>query len=211
MKFGINIFIYCFIMFTFTSCVSSFYITKCSVKYTNGCVNDNDCLDTYSCINHECSLSSVSPVPAPQPSPSSGSINIKVVSGNKATLTYFTDTVFQCVDRIPSGNALAVNPLLLGFTEQEWSQKFVNAPSSDIPWCNKQLKVTVGTKSFTGVIIDTCDPVGNPFSDPNTGLSIGGKCDYPDAIDLYGPNGLAFLQSINNDDFYQGPLQWELV
>jgi hypothetical protein len=39
---------------------------------------------------------------------------------------------------------------------------------------------------------------------------MGGKCDYPDAIDLYGSNGLAFLQSITGDDFYQGELIWSL-
>jgi hypothetical protein len=129
-----------------------------------------------------------------------------------ATLTYFTDTTTQCYgESIPPGNALAVNPLLLGFTASDWTNRFSNADSASIPWCGRQLSVTVNGRTFTGTIIDTCDPVGSPFPDPNTGVSIGGKCDYVDAIDLYGQAGLDFLQAVAGDDFYQGPLQWELI
>jgi hypothetical protein len=138
---------------------------------------------------------------------------IPITSGFSGTITHFNDTQFQCVSKAPTGNALAINPKLLGFTEEEWKTLWQNigpAEANQIPWCGQQLKVTVGDKSFTGTIIDTCDPTGNPFTDPVTGQTMGGKCDYPDAIDLYGPNGLAFLKSINNDDFYQGALSWSL-
>ena len=138
---------------------------------------------------------------------------IPITSGFSGTVTYFNDTQFQCVSEAPSGNALAVNPKLLGFTEEDWTTLWQNlgpAEADQIPWCGRQLTLNVGDKSFTGTIIDTCDPTGNEFTDPVTGQTMGGKCDYPDAIDLYGPEGLAFLQDISGDDFYQGELTWSL-
>ena len=138
---------------------------------------------------------------------------IPIDSGFSGTITYFNDTQFQCVSEAPSGNALAINPKLLGFTEEDWTTLWQNlgpAEADQIPWCGRQLTVTVGEKSFTGTIIDTCDPTGNEFVDPVTGQTMGGKCDYPDAIDLYGPEGLAFLEEISGDDFYQGELSWSL-
>jgi hypothetical protein len=82
---------------------------------------------------------------------------IPIVSGTSAVLTYFTDTVFQCITGQPSGNAMAINPLLLGFTAADWTNLYVNADPSAIPWCGKTMTITVNGKSFTGKIIDTCD------------------------------------------------------
>jgi hypothetical protein len=148
----------------------------------------------------------------PSPLPNS-SFGIPVVSGTTATLTYFTDTTTQCYGTaIPVGPGLAINPLLLGFTEAQWTGLYSSASASGIPWCGLTLSVTANGQTFTGTIIDTCDPVGNPFPDPTTGQPIGGKCDYPDVIDLYGDTGLAFLNNITGgNDFYDGELVWELV
>jgi hypothetical protein len=137
---------------------------------------------------------------------------IKVRYGKNATLTYFTDTVFQCISSSPIDNAIAVNPLLLGFTLQEWNDKYAKADPSVIPWCGRKMEVVVKNQKFTGTIIDTCNPGGNgAFQDPNTGLIIGGKCDYENVIDLYGNNGLEFLQSTVGDNFYQGEVLWRLL
>ena len=135
--------------------------------------------------------------------------NIPITFGNSATITYFTDTVFQCISGNPTGNAMAINPLLLGFTENDWTSLYVNADSKNIPWCGLTMTITINGKSFTGMIIDTCDPVGNTFVDPNTGQMIGGKCDYVNVIDLYGNSGLLFLKNVTNgNDFYQGTVSW---
>lgn len=137
---------------------------------------------------------------------------IKIKSGTNATLTYFTDTVFQCISGIPNYNSMAVNPLLLGFTLKEWNDKYSNANANLIPWCGKKMEIIVNNKRFVGTIIDTCDPGGNgAFIDPNTGLIIGGKCDYTNVIDLYGDKGLEFLKNTVGDDFYQGKLTWRLL
>jgi hypothetical protein len=125
----------------------------------------------------------------------------------------FTDTVFQCITGQPSENALAINPLLLGFTEEDWNNLYKDADPEAIPWCGKNLTVTVNGESFTGTIIDTCDPVGNQFPDPNTGEIIGGKCDFVNAIDLFGQPGLDFLNKLNGDNFFDGTngnLTWTL-
>lgn len=138
---------------------------------------------------------------------------IPITFGNKATVTFFSDTIFQCLSGQPTGNALAINPLLLGFTADDWTNLYANADPSSIPWCGKTLTLVLNGQTFSGEIIDTCDPTGsNPFTDPNTGKIIGGKCDYPDVIDLYGDAGLAFLKKVTNgDDFYQGNLSWEII
>jgi len=136
---------------------------------------------------------------------------IPITSGDSAVITYFTDTVFQCISGQPSGNALAVNPLLLGFTESDWNNLYVDADSSVIPWCGKTITIIVNGQSFSGEIIDTCDPTGNQFTDPNTGELIGGRCDYNNALDLYGQPGLDFLNKITNgNDFYDGNLTWTI-
>ena len=136
--------------------------------------------------------------------------DIPITSGRNATLTYFTDTVTQCYGGdIPPGNGLAVNPLLLGFTLSDWNDKYSNADPNIIPWCGKMMNVTVNGKTYIGRIIDTCNPGDEGvFIDPNTGLVIGGKCDYTNVIDLYGEAGLSFLQDTVGDDFYQGSLEW---
>jgi hypothetical protein len=136
---------------------------------------------------------------------------IRIDSGFTGTLTYFTGSVFQCIDGQPVGNAVAVNPLLLGFTEQEWKDYWMGTNNtSSIPWCGKTLTVIANGKTFVGTIIDTCDPVGNPFIDPVTGQTGGGKCGYDDAIDLYGDAGKAFINSVNGDNFYHGDLIWSI-
>jgi hypothetical protein len=135
---------------------------------------------------------------------------IPIKSGTRATLTYFTDTVTQCYgSNIPPGNGLAINPLLLGFTLADWDTQYAYANANAIPWCGKRMNVTVNGKTYSGTIIDTCNPSDDgAFLDPNTGLLIGGKCDYTNVIDLYGNNGLKFLQNTVGDDFYQGDLTW---
>jgi hypothetical protein len=154
-------------------------------------------------------LSSTSEVVIPTGVP----VIIPIISGFSGSVTYFNDTQFQCVSEAPSDNALAINPKLLGFTEEDWTTLWQNigpVESNQIPWCGRQLTLIVGDKSFTGTVIHTCYPTGNEFTDPVTGQTIGGKCDYPDAIELYGANGLAFLQDITGDDLYQGELSWSL-
>jgi len=149
--------------------------------------------------------------PVPKIKPKSGGL-IPIISGKTATLTYFTDSTTQCYgSNIPVGNAMAVNPLLLGFTTDDWINRFSNVEANKIPWCGKTMKVTVNGRNFTGTIIDTCDPVGNQFTDPVTGETIGGKCDYSNVIDLYGETGRSFLQDTVGDDFYQGDLDWEII
>ena len=133
-------------------------------------------------------------------------------SGNTATLTYFTDTVFQCVGQIPDYPAVAVNPLLLGFTLDDWNTKYSGASPDKIPWCNRLMKFEVNDVTFTARIIDTCNPGDTgAFIDPNTGKIIGGKCDYTDVIDLYGESGRQFLQNVVGDDFYRGEVKWEIL
>jgi hypothetical protein len=137
---------------------------------------------------------------------------IKVKSGTNATLTYFKDTVFQCISGIPKYNSMAVNPLLLGFTLKDWNNKYANANQNLIPWCGKKMEIIVNNKKFIGTIIDTCDPGNNgAFIDPNTGQIIGGKCDYTNVIDLYSDKGLEFLKTAVGDDFYQGKLTWRIL
>lgn len=139
-------------------------------------------------------------------------IGIPIRMGEVATLTYFTDTTTQCFgENIPTGNGVAINPLLLGFTEQDWETKYKNTASNNIPWCGKTLTLRVRGYTFNAIIIDTCSPTDTSFSDPNTGEIIGGKCDYTNVIDLYGQRGLDFLRLISGgDDFYQGPLEWSI-
>jgi hypothetical protein len=137
--------------------------------------------------------------------------DIPKVIGDKATLTYFTDTVFQCTSDTPEFG-LAVNPLLLGFTVEDWNNNFANASPSKIPWCGKKMKVTVNNKTFIGEIIDTCNPgTGGEFTDPNTGEIIGGSCGYNDVIDFHGQRGLEFLRDAVGDDFYKGDVMWEIL
>lgn len=135
---------------------------------------------------------------------------IPITTGKTATLTYFTDTVTQCYGgNIPPGNGLAINPLLLGFTLNDWNTKYANADPNIIPWCGKMMNVTVNGRTYVGRVIDTCNPGDDgAFIDPNTGLVIGGKCDYVNVIDLYSTAGLNFLQNTVGDDFYQGNVEW---
>jgi hypothetical protein len=155
-----------------------------------------------------------SPIPSSPVQSTAGPIvdsSIPITFGTQATLTYFTDSTTQCYgSNIPPGNGIAINPLLLGFSTSDWTNKYVNADPSQIPWCGKQMSITVKGQTFTGLIIDSCNPEGNPFTDPITGQLIGGKCDYDNVIDLYGQPGLAFLQSVVGDDFYQGAVQWQI-
>lgn len=137
---------------------------------------------------------------------------IPITSGKEATLTYFVDSTTQCYgENIPNGNGVAINPLLLGFTEDDWTSEFSGASPSEIPWCGKTLLLTVNGMSFSAIIIDTCDPVGNIFADPVTGQPIGGKCDYTNVIDLYGESGRQFLQNAVGDDFFSGEVEWSII
>jgi hypothetical protein len=71
------------------------------------------------------------------------------------------------------------------------------------------MNVTVNGNTYVARIIDTCSPSdGGSFVDPITGQIIGSKCDYTNVIDLYGGDGLSFLQDTVGDDFYQGSLEW---
>lgn len=139
-----------------------------------------------------------------------------ITSGHHATLTYFTDSETQCYGSdIPHGNGLAINPLLLGISESEWVENYQNADPKNIWYCGLFITLHVKNRTFRGRIIDTCDPVGNPFVDSD-GIILGGKCDYTNAIDLYqsiptGSFGLEFLNNITNgDDFYQGKVYWKI-
>jgi len=146
------------------------------------------------------------------PTMSGNMTGIPKKSGNTATLTYFTDTVFQCVGEIPDYPAVAVNPLLLGFTLDDWNTKYAGASPDKIPWCNRLMKFEINDVTFTARIIDTCNPGDTgAFVDPNTGKIIGGKCDYVDVIDLYGESGRQFLQNVVGDDFYRGEVKWEIL
>jgi hypothetical protein len=141
--------------------------------------------------------------------------NIPITFGDYATITYFTDSIFQCISGQPIGNAVAINPLLLGFTINDWNNLYKNADPSKIPWCNKTLTLTVNGETFKARIIDTCNPTNDPsdsFIDPKTGKIIGGPCNYQNTIDIYGENGLAFLNKISNgDDFYNGNgISWSI-
>jgi hypothetical protein len=143
----------------------------------------------------------------PRPIITSTLKNIPITSGNSATITYFTDSIFQCISGQPIGNAVAINPLLLGFTINDWNNLYKNADPSKIPWCNKTLILTVNGETFNATIIDTCNPTNDPslLLDPKTNQIIGGPCDYNNVIDLHGENGLKFLNKISNgDDFYNG-------
>lgn len=148
-------------------------------------------------------------IPTGTPSPNT---TIPKTEGVGATLTYFTDNTTQCFgSNIPSGNGAAVNPLLLGFTIEDWTSKYSSANPADIPWCGKTITVKVKGKTFEATIIDTCSITDNPFPDPITGDPIGGKCGYENVIDLYGQPGLQFLQSVAGDDFYQGnDIEWSI-
>jgi hypothetical protein len=130
---------------------------------------------------------------------------IRISSGNRATLTYFTDTSLQCGSYSSGQLIAAVNPKLLGVTDEEWLTLYANASPENIPWCNKQLKVVIDSVEYIYTIGDTCDPVGPT---PQTPFA-GGKCDYDDVIDLW--NGRDFLVSKFGDDFYQGNIEWELL
>jgi len=138
---------------------------------------------------------------APSPSPSNGG---KSVSGTRATLTQFTDTQLQCGNYQLGEAVAAINPRLLGVTDDDWLKLYSNADPSNIPWCNKKLTLTINGVVYTYTIGDTCDPVGPTAQNPNAG----GKCDYDDVIDLwYGQN---FLKNIYRDDFYQGNVEWKI-
>lgn len=151
------------------------------------------------------------PTNTPTNTPTSTPTDIPFTTGKTATLTYFTDTVTQCYGGdIPSGNGLAINPLLLGFTLNDWNTKYANTNPDNIPWCGKMMNVTVNGSTFVGRIIDTCNPSDDSgaFIDPKTGEIIGGKCDYDNVIDLYGEAGLSFLRGTVGDDFYRGNVDW---
>ena len=187
------------------------------------CVTFNDCSDDLICTNNKCATSKsvVTPVPTPKgtgvtPVPTQTAISpvptavpvlsgIPITFGNSATLTNFNDISTQCYGtNIPSGNGIAVNPLLLGFTKLQWDTIYVNASPSDIPWCGKKMTITVNSKVFVGTVIDTCQPT-----------SLGGApiCDYENTIDLYTggtSQGAQFIKSVNGDNFYQGALTWSI-
>lgn len=146
--------------------------------------------------------------PTPTATPTLGG-SIPISSGTTATLTYFIDGTTQCFgSAIPSGNGCAVNPLLLGYTENQWTTLYKNASPNSIPWCGKSLTLTVNGASWTCTIIDTCDPVGNPFN--SNGQIVGQKCNYENVIDLYGQAGTNFLLQNVGDDFFQGNVQWSI-
>ena len=145
------------------------------------------------------------PTPTETAIPTPTETAIPIISGNSATLTIFNDISTQCYNtNIPSGNGVAVNPLLLGFTTLQWDTIYANADPSVIPWCGKTMTITVNSKTFVGTIIDTCDI---------DGAGGGAPCDYNNVIDLYTggtSQGAQFINSINGDDFYQGPLTWTI-
>lgn len=128
-----------------------------------------------------------------------------ITSGNRATLTYFDDQQLQCGTYSSNDLIVAINPKLLGVTDDQWLSLYANADPKDIPWCNRKLKIILNFVEYTFTIGDTCDPVGPT---PQTPFA-GGKCDYDDVIDFW--NGNNFLVSLYGDNFYQGDVQWELI
>ena len=137
----------------------------------------------------------------PQQQPSSkqpsGSQEIRW-SGNTATLTWFNDGQVQCfkASDMPPGPRFAVNPILLGFTANDFSTRFSNVQPHQIPWCGKHIKLTVNGKSTEGTIVDTCNPA---------------NCDYTNVIDLLGTTGRDWLKGAVGDDFYRGNVQWSIT
>jgi hypothetical protein len=171
------------------------------------CTTCNDCDGDLVCIDGECAEDT--PLPDPEPSPSPSPVpdsDIPVTSGSRATLTYFDDNTFECIGQvIPPEFSVAVNPLLLGYT----AEFYQNLGGSTPPWCGKSLTLSVNGASFTGIVIDTCNPLDSgTFPDPLTGEPIGGKCGYDDVIDLYGEVGRQFLIDNVGDDFFQGNVDW---
>ena len=172
------------------------------------CQNDNQCSDVLTCNSGVCGgESSDSPTDDQRPS-----TDIPVSSGDKATITAFDDTVFECTSGPITEPALAVNPLLLGFTAQEYAD--FNDQGVTPPWCGMKITLTVNGKSFTGRVIDTCNPLdGEGFPDPETGESIGVKCDFEDVLDIYqNEAGQKFLDEALGDDFFgpSGDVQWSI-
>lgn len=97
----------------------------------------------------------VTPTSTPTAIPTTGG-SIPISSGTSATLTRFDDNVTQCFgSNVPAGNGCAVNPLLLGFTENQWTTLYKNASPNQIDWCGKQLTLTVNGASWTCTIIDS--------------------------------------------------------
>jgi hypothetical protein len=128
-----------------------------------------------------------------------------ITSGNRATLTRYNDIVMQCGTYVQGELIAAVNPLLLGITEREWLDFYANADPSNVPWCNRQMVLTIRNVEYTFTIGDTCDPVGPTPTTPFAGK----KCDYTDVIDIW--NGEEFLTTLFGDDFYQGEVEWRIL
>ena len=137
--------------------------------------------------------------PQEQPSPPTTTQSPNQIrwKGNTATLTWFNDGQVQCFkfDEMPSGPRFAVNPILLGFTANDFFQRYSNVQPNQIPWCGKRIKLTVKGKTTVGTIVDTCNP---------------SNCDYQNVIDLLGIPGRDFLRGAVGDDFYQGQVDWEI-
>ncbi len=125
-------------------------------------------------------------------------------NGSSATLTWFDDTVFQCGTYEPGTPIVAINPKLIGITDQEWLSLYANASPENIPWCNKQMDIVLNGVSMSFVIGDTCSPTGPTAEVPNQG----GKCDYDDVIDIH--NGSDLLNSLVGGGFYQGAIEWRI-
>ncbi len=127
---------------------------------------------------------------------------IPITSGNRATLTVFNDQQMQC-GRPQQGQKLAaINPILLGFTVNDWINKYATADPSQIPWCGKKITLTVNGNTDTFTIMDTCQPCSG------TGCGDATPCDYTNVIDIW--NGDSILQRWVGDDFFQGTVQWSI-
>ena len=218
---------------TFTKTITKTFVKTLTKKkksvptsiITNGNIGDqchtlNDCNDAWICTGGICAIDpTVSTTGVPAISTgipiTSGNASIPIVSGNSAVVTNFDDQTFQCISGSPTGNAMAVNPLLLGFTTTEWTNLYANADPNAIPWCNREMTVIVNGHTFVGTIIDTCSPTNTQFIDPISGKIIGGKCGYDLDIDLYGQPGLDFLNLISNgDNFFDGTnggVSWSII
>jgi hypothetical protein len=172
------------------------------------CESDDDCAEGYTCYYED---TPVEPEETPDvPTPDDSGV-IPITSGNVATITTFDDTVFECQEGPITEPALAVNPLLLGFTAEDYQQ--INNNGETPPWCGMTVSLTVNGKTFVGRVIDTCNPDSDAegFPDPVTGEQIGTPCDYDDVLDIYDNEaGRAFLDDAIGDDFFQGPVIWSI-
>ncbi|CAF0802334.1 unnamed protein product [Didymodactylos carnosus] len=102
-------------------------------------------------------------------------------AGDKVTLTNFEDDqTLQCGNHYDRSKVVAVNPRLFGVSDSDWINKYKDAEPNSIPWCGKQIRLTVNGGKYNKVftIADTCQPCAGKKCDGAP------KCDYDNVIDF---------------------------